>query len=499
MLKGEVEDGAVAGELTGDLLGILEFDLYDPYPQYVLKDTFQTTGDLVVFSGGVPVRLGAGNDGTFLAGVSGPGVPAYRAIANSDIPTVFLLDGTRKIAGDTIIEKATPKLTLKTTSASPTSIVLDTSGANDVPTTPIGSWTTIGTYQPTDALPAIVSGGTGYSVGNFLDVNGGTLAGMNIKAFMQVTAVSAGVITAVKWEVQGRYASPPTNPASTTAQSGPGTGATFTITWSNEKYVMEYNTLFDSDWFTLRCRDRVIMLTESNDVGLYATEFVGDFSFVNPLTSLSVIGLVLDEKEGTFGSLQMVPGATIQLKNPAGSAWLTPPLTFNSDLDTGIYWRAANQMGFAVAAAQIAYFNVNGLVFEEGKDIITGTTTGTKFGRGTGQKIGFWNAAPIVRPSAYTQTFATANKTHAARTAAALTDNVAGTVGTTLAAIPDPADTPASADALRDDLVSNVLPKIRDALSSIADQTNKERTDALDTAELVNSWIDDAQLMGLAS
>lgn len=64
-----------------------------------------------------------------------------------------------------------------------------------------------------------------------------------------------------------------------------------------------------------------------------------------------------------------------------------------------------------------------------------------------------------------------------------LTDSIGGTVSNTLAAIPNPADTPASADALRDDLVTNVLPKIRDALSSLAAK-DKE-------------WLDTARTHGL--
>lgn len=53
-----------------------------------------------------------------------------------------------------------------------------------------------------------------------------------------------------------------------------------------------------------------------------------------------------------------------------------------------------------------------------------------------------------------------------------LTDNTGGTANNTLAAIPDPADTPASADALRDDLVANVLPRIRDAFADVAAKVN---------------------------
>jgi len=61
---------------------------------------------------------------------------------------------------------------------------------------------------------------------------------------------------------------------------------------------------------------------------------------------------------------------------------------------------------------------------------------------------------------------------------AELTDNSAGTASDTLAAIPDPVDAPATADDLREDLVANVLPPLRDALASLAAKLNA----ILDTA-----------------
>lgn len=57
----------------------------------------------------------------------------------------------------------------------------------------------------------------------------------------------------------------------------------------------------------------------------------------------------------------------------------------------------------------------------------------------------------------------------------ALTDNISGADNNTLDAIPDPADTPITADALRDDLVANVLPEIRDALTTLAARINDVR------------------------
>lgn len=53
-----------------------------------------------------------------------------------------------------------------------------------------------------------------------------------------------------------------------------------------------------------------------------------------------------------------------------------------------------------------------------------------------------------------------------------LIDNTAGTVSDTLAAIPDPADAPVDADFLREDLVANTLPPLRNALASLVAKLN---------------------------
>ncbi|HLO41017.1 MAG TPA: hypothetical protein VK176_08340 [Phycisphaerales bacterium] len=57
-------------------------------------------------------------------------------------------------------------------------------------------------------------------------------------------------------------------------------------------------------------------------------------------------------------------------------------------------------------------------------------------------------------------------------TIASLTDNTAGTADSTLAAIPNPGDSPATADALRDDLVANALPAIRNNLADLGAKVN---------------------------
>lgn len=58
----------------------------------------------------------------------------------------------------------------------------------------------------------------------------------------------------------------------------------------------------------------------------------------------------------------------------------------------------------------------------------------------------------------------------------ALTDSTSGTPGSTISALTDPADTPATADALRDDLVANIIPELRNNLASLTAQVNAIRT-----------------------
>src|SRR5262245_46947100 len=54
----------------------------------------------------------------------------------------------------------------------------------------------------------------------------------------------------------------------------------------------------------------------------------------------------------------------------------------------------------------------------------------------------------------------------------ALTDSSGGTANDTVQALPDPADAPATADALRDDLVANLIPALRNNLADLTAKVN---------------------------
>ena len=117
--------------------------------------------------------------------------------------------------------------------------------------------------------------------------------------------------------------------------------------------------------------------------------------------------------------------------------------------------------------------------------------------------ISFFNQAPVARASAYTQTYATANKAHANRTAAALTDNAGGTAtpNGTIDAIADITISTSGgntyADAATNTAVNAVVDDVANAVEELADQINKLIVDQADTAQVANSLIDDLQALGL--
>jgi len=89
-----------------------------------------------------------------------------------------------------------------------------------------------------------------------------------------------------------------------------------------------------------------------------------------------------------------------------------------------------------------------------------------------GATVGFYGVTPVSRPSAYTQTYSTADKTHANATQVAV-----ATTGAT-AVTPFGYTTAAQADA-------------------IVTAVNAARLDILDLKQLVNALIDDLQSQGL--
>lgn len=128
------------------------------------------------------------------------------------------------------------------------------------------------------------------------------------------------------------------------------------------------------------------------------------------------------------------------------------------------------------------------VVMTDAKNVTVGTTTGTKIGTATTEKLGFWNATPIVQPSAFTQTYSTATKTHAALTSATLTDSTGGTADTTVAAITAVGGAGATTQQETD---------INNNFADVIAQINALRTDLENAKQVINAVIDDGQAEGL--
>jgi hypothetical protein len=97
-------------------------------------------------------------------------------------------------------------------------------------------------------------------------------------------------------------------------------------------------------------------------------------------------------------------------------------------------------------------------------NIVAGTGAGVKIGTATTQKLGFFDATPVVQPAAAAQAAA------AAQTQDSLTDSTGGAASTTLAAITAPAANDTA--SLTDDMTA-----VKNALASLASQLAKIRTD----------------------
>lgn len=67
----------------------------------------------------------------------------------------------------------------------------------------------------------------------------------------------------------------------------------------------------------------------------------------------------------------------------------------------GVIINAVSGKVVAIDIAGSHIFQVSGsaLTIAEAVDVAVGTTTGTKIGNGATQKLGFWNATPVVQPA----------------------------------------------------------------------------------------------------
>jgi len=200
------------------------------------------------------------------------------------------------------------------------------------------------------------------------------------------------------------------------------------------------------------------------------------------LTAANIEDAVVDGHTTIAPSSNAVFDA-LALKQAAGS-YLTSANIEDAIVDAHTTIAPSGNAVFDALALKMALaggtFSGN-VTFADAVNIILNTTTGTKIGTATNQKLGFFNAAPVVQAAAYTQTASAATRTVALQTAATLTDNSGGTANTTLEAI----GTTYSQTAIRNNF------------ADLASMVNKLTADNVVLIRVLTSVIDDLQALGL--
>jgi hypothetical protein len=78
--------------------------------------------------------------------------------------------------------------------------------------------------------------------------------------------------------------------------------------------------------------------------------------------------------------------------------WQTTANTLRIGTEKGSGGGTARALSLVTdGTARVTFGSSGGQTFAEGHNITAGTTTGTKIGTATGEKLGFWNATPVVQ------------------------------------------------------------------------------------------------------
>lgn len=102
------------------------------------------------------------------------------------------------------------------------------------------------------------------------------------------------------------------------------------------------------------------------------------------------------------------------------------------ETEVGHIGTTGTNLNFGTNAVVAFSIDVNqDFTFTDASDLTFGSTTGTKIGTATTQKIGFWNQTPVIRPSAYTPTNVTTDRSYDANSTTL--DEIADVVGTLIA------------------------------------------------------------------
>ena len=225
-----------------------------------------------------------------------------------------------------------------------------------------------------------------------------------------------------------------------------------------------------------------------------ATSITGALSLASDI-DLSASGtgtydLILKDAVADALSIRRATTDVIVFNTTTPSVTITPATTITGALTCS----ASASVGTTLGVTGILTSN-GGITMGDAQNIILNATTGTKIGTATTQKLGFFGAAPIVQAGAYTQTYATADKTHAAFTATSIAAVLpaaapAGGAGTAAGGW----DTAANRDA-----AITTINDLRTWAVEVDADYEALLVDVADIKQLANSVIDDLQALGLVA
>ena len=131
-------------------------------------------------------------------------------------------------------------------------------------------------------------------------------------------------------------------------------------------------------------------------------------SIGNLLFSEGIDGTGTTVSTGNLGIAIPAPAARLHI---GGDTLLDDKLSFtqtdkneyiDSEADGDLDLAATTSIDFNIGGNEDLALTANLLTFGDATDIALNATNGTKIGTATSQKIGFWNATPVVQPTALT-------------------------------------------------------------------------------------------------
>lgn len=126
-------------------------------------------------------------------------------------------------------------------------------------------------------------------------------------------------------------------------------------------------------------------------------------------SSGNVVGRTLAVTQGesaagptaTTGAIRLPSNAGIYARNVANTSNF-PVLVSGGDEHT--YLQAGSSSRVVLQGPAGVWITTGNVVFAEGIHVSLGTTTGTKIGSSNTQKLGFWNATPVVQNTGWSAT-----------------------------------------------------------------------------------------------